>query len=336
MTIFYIFKYNLRVQKKSEYLFKDDPEYQKHAKYASPNDLFESFLGKASTEIPGIAEIKKKSKDDEMSELVKYGNRIEQHKDHIIYFKVQSNHHTNIDREDWKREKVDDHPDSKVIIDNRPDRQYMIIERKTTSFKDPKKLLELLKTSFNNMMQKYGVTIEFKQLVMKDEFWKTVNEIRTVLKDSIGSLEFDFSKSQEVLPDEDRDFVTKLMNWISIFAKDGKMDLGIDDDGLLEKVQEDLNHMAEICMTHKGYDIIVRFRMFGVFRFGQEWQAQYGLEDNVLEEFVCSSPKQLNIIEYQEEYIPSLSEWFDKIHILFKRYDNETPVEKRRKIGGRI
>lgn len=55
-----------------------------------------------------------------------------------------------------------------------------------------------------------------------------------------------------------------------------------DGEVKLHEVSDDVSHIAALCLEHPGYDLMVKFRQFGVYRYGADLLAQFGVDDEVL------------------------------------------------------
>jgi hypothetical protein len=83
--------------------------------------------------------------------------------------------------------------------------------------------------------------------------------------------------------------------------------------------------MADICVKQKGkYDLTVKFKTFGLYRYGADIMAQFGVEDEVIEEFE-NGVKKMNFETPEGSF--SLTQWLDRMHELLKDYANEVPVQ---------
>ena len=334
MAIFAIYRYNFRIFKKLKGMFPDDEEFQEDAKYESPEAFFESFLGKAGQSIPGIATIVEKGRGaNKETEWETHGNEIEQHKNHLVVFRLQANKTKKINKEDWTKETVGHFPDCRVIIDNRKESHLMVIERKTTAFTDPDKAMEILQSSFNRMMLSHGVEIGFDRLSKKENFWDAVNEIREKFGDMVNRVQFDFKREEQ--KEDDGSFTYKLMQWASLFADKTSVVMDVGDDRRLKQVEQDLTRMSELCYNHKNYNLTVKFRDFGLFRYGQDIKAQYGLDDEVIEKFICNI-QGIDLSKDNTEDEEELIKWFERVNILFNDYGKKTLVGKKRNSEGRI
>lgn len=82
-------------------------------------------------------------------------------------------HRTN---EKQEKENFDDYPFVKVIIDNRPGMQRILIEQKSTVFKEPKLVANILQRTFNKQLARHMLKVElYSQFPVKD-FWDEVGK----------------------------------------------------------------------------------------------------------------------------------------------------------------
>lgn len=333
MAIFAIYRYTFSTFKKLEGLFQDSVEGDSHSKYNSPEEVFESFFDKAGAQIPGIAELVTKGRGKKQpSEWVSHGNEIEQHKENIIVFRLQANKTKNINKEDWTKEKVGHYPDCRVIIDNREQSHLMVIERKTSSYKDPDDAKQLLEDSFNRLIHDYGINIKFERLTKHKLFWDAVNEIRSTLGDEVCRVQFDFAKDEPMQKD-DGSFTYKLLQWASLFSESSSITMNVGNDERLKEVEKDLTRMSELCYQNRNYNLTVKFRDFGLYKYGQDIKAQYGLDDETIE---CFIENLVQLECFDDSNKAGLIKWFDNINILFDSYDNKACLASKRNKGGRV
>ena len=55
----------------------------------------------------------------------------------------------------------------------------------------------------------------------------------------------------------------------------------------LNAIHEDLLNLAEICLNEGEYDLSIHFFSYGIFRYGSDVVAQYGIEQSIIDDFVC-------------------------------------------------
>lgn len=338
MAIFTIYRYKFEPLDGKQPSIPGDEEYQRHSTYKSQESLFESFFGKAEDIIPGIKEIKKKEKGKVSSvEAEEHVCKIKQHKDNIIILRLKANKTKTVETQDDSTMNIGHHPGSLILIDNRKGYHLIAVERNTAVFSDSDKVVSIIQEAFNSKMNEYGLSIKIELLTKKKDFWEAVNEIRSKLRDSVTSVKFDFKSKEK---EDGKGRIHDLINWLSLFAKDSSLSMNIENDENLKKVKTDLDNMADLCQQNSDYHLTVKFRDFGLFRFGQDMKAQYGLEDKVIEHFVSPRPTEpslFNDLFYDNDITDmSLSQWFDKINILFADYEKVAPVGRTRNTRGRV
>lgn len=335
MAIFAIYRYELRSHRQLDKLYHQGEESQQHPAYDSPEALFESFFGVRKQPLTGIVSYRTKGRGKKQtSEPENHGAEVEQHKEHIVQFRLQANKSKKISKEDWTEEVVGHFPDCRVIIDFRPGVRLMVIERNTTAFSDPDKVMKILQDSFSRKLRDYGLTIGMERLSKQQLFWDAVNEIRSKFKDEVKQVTFSFDKQEKVKGD--RSFTARLMQWASLFSQSTSLELNVDNDKRLRKVAKDLTRMSELCAQYRTYHLTVRFRDFGLFRFGQDIQAQYGLAEEVIDNFIYVAPQYNLFGEEQAQEASGLSRWFERIIILFEEYGTSEAMGGKRNQEGRV
>lgn len=303
------------------------------SQYETLNEYFESFFPEAQKSIDIIQHIRKMQGDVEVIEADRHENEILQHRDHIVVIKVQANKIKNTDDEDWKKSSHPHHPACRVLIDFRPGHCYMAIEKKSSAFKSTEQLADLLGHSFNEMLADSGVAFYYDQLTKTQQFWEAVYEIRDKLNDRIKKVEFAFSEENE--QQDDGTFAYLLSCFARKLENPCLLSMLIEDDEKLKKVEDDLTRMAELCYRDKNYALIVTFRTFGSYHYGQEVKAQLGVKEEVINDFI-SGVRQLNIYGKDNDEELNLPEWFDKVDILFGSYEQKSSFFQKGNTTGRI
>lgn len=298
--------------------------------YDSPEACFESFFrtnGKLSLNV-----LKSKGKGrDKTFEWESYENDVLMVANDVILMTIENNKwkHTTNKKKDVAHEH---HPYCHVVIDNRPSHQVMAVVKNSAFDNKPDNVCGILYQAFNNksILGKYNLKIEFiKRHREKNEFWPVVNDIRSIFKDSVRQIRMDFSgKDADEQPDP-QDVVAVMRALAKKSASTAAVTLNADGDEVkLDELHEDLTNMANICLTQKGYDLTVKFRTFGLYRYGADIVAQFGVDDEVIEEFE-KGIKRMNFENPNGSF--ALIEWLDRMIELLPKYDNETPIQKRGK-----
>lgn len=333
MPIFAFYEYKISQRNDEEAdLFKDrvaeDMVQLKH--YDSPEACFGSFF-RTNGKLPlNVLKAKGKGKD-KIVEFEPYENDVLMVADDVILMTIENNKwkHTTNKKKDVAHEH---HPFCHVVIDNRPGHQVMAVVKNSAFDNKPDNVCGILNQAFNNavILGKYHLKIEFsKRQRAKNEFWPVVNDIRSIFKDSVRQIRMDFSsKDSEEQPDP-QDVVAVMRALAKKSASTAAVTLNAEGEEVrLDELHDDLTNMANICLTQKGYDLTVKFRSFGLYRYGADIVAQFGVEDDIVDEFE-KGIKRMNFENPNGSF--ALIEWLDRMIELLPRYENETPVQKRGK-----
>ena len=333
---FYDFKIGQRKDEEADMFKEQEKEDNIQLKqYDSPEACFGSFFktgGKLSLNV-----LREKGKGKEKTVewepfendalMVAYG---------VILMTIENNKwkHTTNKKKDVAHEH---HPYCHVVIDNRPGHHVMAVVKNSAFDNKPDKVCGILYQAFNNetILGQYHLKIEFtKRQRAKNEFWPVVNDIRSIFKDRVRQIRMDFSgDDDEELSPEAQDMVAVMRMLARKSASTAAVTLNADGEEVkLDELYDDLTNMANICLTQKGYDLTVKFRTFGLYRYGADIVAQFGVEDEVIEEFE-NGVKKMNFENPNGSF--ALIEWLDRMIALLDKYEDEIPVQKRGKRGRR-
>ena len=333
---FYDFKIGQRKDEEADMFKEQEKEDNIQLKqYDSPEACFGSFFktgGKLSLNVlREKGKCKEKTVEWEPFEndvlMVAYG---------VILMTIENNKwkHTTNKKKDVAHEH---HPYCHVVIDNRPGHHVMAVVKNSAFDNKPDKVCGILYQAFNNetILGQYHLKIEFtKRQRAKNEFWPVVNDIRSIFKDRVRQIRMDFSgDDDEELSPEAQDMVAVMRMLARKSASTAAVTLNADGEEVkLDELYDDLTNMANICLTQKGYDLTVKFRTFGMYRYGADIVAQFGVEDEVIEEFE-NGVKKMNFENPNGSF--ALIEWLDRMIALLDKYEDEIPVQKRGKRGRR-
>lgn len=267
---------------------------------------------------------------------------IVEHKEGIVVLTIQANGSKRyIDRENQPH-RMSHYPSSCVLIDNRPGHQLMAIEQcHRDAAMEPERVVRLLLSHFNAVMPQVGVQLEIVELVRCPEFFEAVQQILVNLDDQVRKLEFNFPSDSSTLRvrnyDQSLDPVLALQDWLSGFAYRGHLAAMIRNNRafMSEKVQKTWGLVAQLCAQGTGYYLRVRFERFGWFQYGQETNAQFGIEKEAIDRFAGIELKvheadlfidddELPVVKKQ-----SLRVWLEDIAQLAEDYE-ERKVSKRK------
>lgn len=313
MAQFALFHYELKeFENKHPLLF---PLGDSSRQYKTMDNLFESYLPGRGGSLD-VLEPKEVGKGEmKTTEYEPHESKVLQNIRHIVAFKVQKNAKKKIETRDWGQKDEPNYPCVRVLIDNRPNVHLMAIENKSTFKTD--QAFDLLKTHFNMKLKDHYVRFECTPLVKKEDFWKAVDEIKNRFGDFIKRVQFNFVGEQRK---ESRGFADKLACFLqTINSSHGGIFMDFKDIDSLDNAKDDISNMAKLCYRNKNYNLSVKFRDFGAFSYGQDIKAQWGLDDEKIEEF-SQQYRQEDWVTPGNTGYNAIAEWFDKITVLFHDY----------------
>lgn len=252
------------------------------------------------------------------------------HEDGVILMTVEANKskHTTIDKKDVEHQH---HPYSIVLIDNRPGRQMVGIERNSAFDSNTDKLALILQQGINHLLLPYGRSIELLKLKKRSkEFWAVIDRLRTHYQDEVRQIRLDLSGNKA---DGKAADASSLMSLISGLAAKTESQASLilqsekDKEVKLQEIHDDVSHIADICLANKGYDLMVKFKNFGMYRYGADLLAQFGVDDDVLE---CFENGNREFSFDQGSSVYGVAVWLDKLNTLINDYGKHTVQSKRK------
>lgn len=233
------------------------------------------------------------------------------------------------------------HPGCYIVIDNRvhvgPDKSqgviYMAIERTPAFENKPDKVRDLLEKSFNTLLAEREITVEIRAQMHEGEFWEAVHEQCELHGDTVRRVSFEFPNPRHIktidAPAELNERLSILAAFTEAFnAAKGSLHLESSKEEAikLDQTQEDIAQMVTLCCRN-GYNIIVRFAKYGLYRFGSNIKAFGHIKEEYLREFSTGQ----TILGKQIEANFELINWLDNIRISTESYIDEEPTPKTRK-----
>jgi len=338
-TIFTIYRYKVKQMTAMQLELFTDGVRLKPKDYATKELFFESFLPEKGQPLDIWKEIRKESNEEYVLEKDPYTNMVIEHREHIIILALQAKKAKKIYDANWGSHAEPNFPPFVVVFDNREGHQFLCIEHAAM---DTDKSAELLQTSINAQMNRFGYCFEIVRLKRKFGFLDAVYHIKDRLKDNVNRVVFDFANNMEQKKQLASKFVHALTEWIGKFADSGQIAANISNDERLkeETIRQDLQLMAELCTENSNYNLFVKFEHFGLYRFGQDVKAQFGVGNDVLKAF--TQPQEVNKQEMslfaEEEESPkiTLQQWLDDVKKLYLDYEEEALSVKKRKRTRRL
>ena len=235
---------------------------------------------------------------------------------------------------DYKELKENSYPFCHVIIDNREGVCQMAIEQAPAFKSDTDKVRDILQESIQRELTEMGIKFEIRPKMKVKKFWEMVEEQRTVRKDVIKKVEFEFPHPDRV---KGMDTTSSMSDRLKILAslaesmgatKGKVMYENSSEAGLqMEQTSEDLAQMVSLCCNN-AYHIAVHFRDMGVYRYGDLVRALYPIEDKVLTDFIGG---QTTIGDDAKNPSYALCDQMEAIRNLTKDYNDEQEFKPRGK-----
>ena len=235
---------------------------------------------------------------------------------------------------EYKELKESSFPFCHVIIDNREGVYQMAIEQAKAFKSDTDKVRDILQESIQRELTEMGIKFEIRPKMKVKKFWEMVDEQRTVRKDVIRKVEFEFPHPDKV---KGMDAAPSMSDRLKILASiaesmgatKGKVTYENSSEvGLqMERTSEDLAQMVSLCCNN-AFHIAVHFRDMGIYRYGDLVRAVYPVEDKVLCDFIGG---QSTIGEDVENPSYALCDKMEDIRNLTKDYNDEQKLKPRGK-----
>lgn len=282
MAIFNLYAYDIKQAEGEREIFPD--KGGSATKYETAEECFGSFFGtKRSFDLP-ILKTKGKG-EDKVREWDKYHCEVARHERGIILLTLENNKvkHTIVNKEDHENPH---HPFCQIIIDNRMGKQTICIERNSSFDNNTDKVASLFAMGMSNLMARYNLQLTVSRLKkISTDFWSVVHDLRDNYKDQVRQIRLDFNGDEQ---SKDANGFMHLLTKIASRAESEAvfmLNAEGDKEVKLQEIYDDLTHMADLCLQQKNYGLSVKFKKFGVYRYGADLLAQFGVDDKVLANF---------------------------------------------------
>lgn len=262
-----------------------------------------------------------------------YKNEVVQKYDDIILMRVCNEKKVSVVTNYQERKEISN-PWCYVIIDNRPGRGYIIIEKSSSFYSDTDTVRDLLAKAFYQMMYKpennLDIVIEINAKLHEGDFWKMINDRRFKYGDEISKVTFDFPNPRKVaMVDASETMMGKLAVLLALTgaanAIKGSYSLSAAENSSLElqekidNVKTDLAHMVELCIKN-SYGLTVSFKKYGDFKYCKGMmhsKEMINLKEEFINQFLFdpkeilaeqSGFKLIDWLDAQEEYVKELQD----------------------------
>lgn len=331
MAVFAFYTFQLkRLPHQTELDFPDLPPVPRNDEQ---DELFRNlFISDKSMEL--FNGIRRKDGSYDNRTLVKYNCDILINKGGIIVMTVEANKKktTIVEKQKISHQH---NPFCHVIIDYREGYNLIAIQKHSAFDGDPAKLAMIILNAFNRMFGDYELEIDMDPLVHKfRDFWDAINEIRTRHNDKVRRICLDFTNAVEE-EYSSNSAVAIISAIVRKLKAKGEMVLESNDDLEvdLEKVHDDMVALSEICMRYPQYALDVHFFSYGVYRFGKDVTAQFGVEERIIYNYVADE-RETDLFGESD----TLDRWLDKMKGLFSKdnyvtspYIEQAPKQRRRR-----
>ena len=189
----------------------------------------------------------------------------------------------------------------------------------------------MLRRGLSYKMREYRRRIEIERLTKQTtDFWDVVDEIRSTFDDHVTRISIDYMDNGKSTKSRR---ANDLLAAICLLAQKSKSDALFElkaktDEGVcLKEIRRDVQHIADICLTQPNYDLSVRFKNFGVYRYGADLVAQFSVDDNVAVDFAYDKP----IIDFEtggRSY--DLVYWLNRLSKLMNNNYKNEPIQPKR------
>lgn len=167
--------------------------YQLLPNSAKPLDLFDVFKTREEL-IEKKNEFLKRVVLDTRNKYRGKGSRIigkiEYESGDDILMKIGVEKSKEIHRSDFNKETIKDYPNIDIYINNRKDKQYLIIQQNLDAFSDSNTVAKMLKASWQYLLDDFKLSIYVEQTFDENQFWDTVR----MYAGRITALKFEFIK----------------------------------------------------------------------------------------------------------------------------------------------
>ena len=335
MAVFAFYDFEIKeLSRESEIQF---PEYAPQELSSEQSDLFHGILKDKEVDYFHIPSSGKTKKPDEGPLFEQFHYEVLAHYNDIILLQIENNKvkTTIVD----KQKKDNPHnPFCDVIIDYRPGQHLLAVERSPAFDNNPDKLKLIIEKAISSLFVQSGHRITFNLLVQKDlKFWDAVTEIRRRNKDRVKRVTLDFHNSKT---ESDNNYsTTNFCSALTALAQKANangysaLEAGENGEVNIDAIQEDLVNLADICYRQKEYDLTVHFQSYGIYKYGADVKAQFGVNDVALENFAGHADE---AELFERNHQNSLSDWLEYTKsLLTNNYVNTEPTDIQPKRGHR-
>lgn len=229
----------------------------------------------------------------------------------------------------YERDEIESNPYCNVLIDNRPGRCLIAIEKSSAWGNHPDHLRDLLLMNLNpKLADMFDLEMRIEARMNPTDIWEFVHDRIYEHHDYIRNISFSFQNPKKINKTNAMDVksarlkamlkTVEISNALKGFFK---MEFDKNTSGKISEKNKDMAEMVRLC-GENGYDISITFKDYKAYRINDYVRAYYPMTLDVLQRFSIGAP---NL-----DGKTTLEEWFDNVQEQTKGYVNESEVPKRR------
>lgn len=226
-------------------------------------------------------------------------------------------------------------PYSYVIIDNRPGKLFMAVEKSKTWRSDTNKVKELIQESLGGMLREnFNLDINIVEQTIPTKIWNFCESQCKDGKDSITEISFVLKNPNRIDPSNrlQSDFLPEFLKQAQAFTEQsGALTTtlsatypNVQPTQLKEKV-DDFVHLARTC-TQQQYELRLKFKEFGVYRCDDQVVAIYPMQEGLITQFLLNMNNDLFGSNELENWFDTNIKELERI-----RNANTAPAPRHRK-----
>ena len=258
-----------------------------------------------------------------------YENKVVSIHDDVILMRFCNEKYVTLVK-DYESKKEKSNPWCYVIIDNRPGRCMMAIQKSSSFEGETDKVRDLLQSTFSAQLDDIGISVEINAKLNKEILWDVIHDRCVVHKDTISKVVLDMDKKKlkesKTLKGEKEivDYAAKTLAIAeSINAMDAMIQFGGQNSdlrlGRTAKQDTAIELLVDLCCDN-GFDVVVTFRKFGEYHLRKDNKSMITLKDTELEDFITG---QMVAKDEGEDLTFALIQWLEIVREKTKDFENE-------------
>ena len=229
----------------------------------------------------------------------------------------------------WEKTEDESNPFCYVLIDNRPGRCLIAIEKSAAWGGKPDLVRDLLLENFNRMLaDRYDLEMRIEARMNPMDIWAFVHDRLYEHGDYIRKISFTFQNPKKINKTNAMEVKSNRLKAMlrTVEISDAlkgffTMEFDKNSNGKISQKNRDMAEMVQLC-AENGYDICIHFKEYKTYRINDYVRAFYPMTLDVLQAFRIGT----TTFEGKTE----LEGWFDLVDEQTKGYANESEVPKRR------